>query len=67
MISHATPVKRDIAYTHNTEETTVAIRVHHCDGTTEDSVLVLNPDQTAVLSIQVEQAISKRETARQQR
>ncbi|MFJ8668576.1 hypothetical protein [Streptomyces sp. NPDC093600] len=63
MITHATPARRDIRYDPTTERTTIAITLHHLDGTSEPSTLVLTPDEIQLHAIQLEQAGERREAA----
>lgn len=64
MITHATPDRRDVRYDPATERTTIAITLHHLDGTTEPSTLVLTPDEVQLHTVQLEQAEDRRETAK---
>ncbi|WP_149185102.1 hypothetical protein [Streptomyces sp. TRM49041] len=64
-ITHARPLKRDAAYDHRAEQAVLDIEIHHTDGRTVQSVLVLTPDQVELYAIQFEQLIVKREQARQ--
>ena len=45
MITHATPVRRDITYDHDEQQATLPIALHRLDGTTETTTLVLDPAQ----------------------
>ncbi|GHF32637.1 hypothetical protein GCM10010359_39170 [Streptomyces morookaense] len=60
MISHATPVKRDMTYDRRAQQTAVPIDIHHRDGTAERTLLILTPDEMESLAIRLEQAIDKR-------
>lgn len=64
-VTHATPLKRDAAYDHRAQQAALDIEVHHADGRTTQSVLVLTPDQVELYAIQFGQLIDKREQARQ--
>ncbi|MFD7061767.1 hypothetical protein [Streptomyces sp. NPDC059906] len=64
-VTHATPLKRDATYDHRAQQTALAIEIHHTNGRTVQSVLVLTPDQMELYAIQFEQLIAKREQARQ--
>ncbi|RNL71314.1 hypothetical protein [Streptomyces sp. I6] len=64
-VTHATPLKRDATYDHRAQQAALDIEVHHADGRTTTSVLVLTPDQVELYAIQFEQLIAKREQGRQ--
>lgn len=64
-ITHATPLKQDAMYDHRAQQAALGIELHHADGRTTESVLVLTPDQVELYAIQFEQLIAKREQARQ--
>ncbi|WP_431043343.1 hypothetical protein ACQUSR_16595 [Streptomyces sp. P1-3] len=63
-VTHTTPLKRDVMYDHRAQQAALGIEMHHTDGRTTESVLVLTPDQVELYRIQLEQAIEKREKAR---
>ncbi|KAA0943011.1 hypothetical protein FGF04_00920 [Streptomyces apricus] len=64
MITHATPVKRDVTYDHRAQQAALPIVLHHPDGGTEETILILTPGEVELYSIQLEQAIARRESAR---
>jgi regulator of extracellular matrix RemA (YlzA/DUF370 family) len=64
-VTHATPLKRDATYDHRAQQAALGIEVHHTDGRSTRSALVLTPDQVELYAIQFEQLIAKREQARQ--
>ncbi|MFD9816979.1 hypothetical protein [Streptomyces sp. NPDC059080] len=64
-VTHATPLKRDATYDHRAQQAALDIEIHHTDGRTTTSVLILTPDQVELYAIQFEQLIAKRERARQ--
>ncbi|TSB20706.1 hypothetical protein [Streptomyces benahoarensis] len=64
-VTHVTPLKRDATYDHRAQEAVLGIQVHHTDGRSTQSMLVLSPDQVELYAIQFEQLIAKRERARQ--
>ncbi|MEC4020028.1 hypothetical protein [Streptomyces sp. H27-D2] len=66
VITHVTPVKRDVTYDHRAQQAAMPITVHHRDGSTTKSLMVLTPDQMELYAIQLEQVIAKRTTAREQ-
>lgn len=59
-VTHATPLKRDVAYDHRTQQAALDIEIHHTDGRTRPT-----PDQVELYAIQFEQIIAKREQAGQ--
>ncbi|MCI4085659.1 hypothetical protein MRQ86_36270 [Streptomyces sp. MMS21 TC-5] len=63
MITHATPVRRDITYHHDDHQATLPIELHRSDGTTETTALILDPTQLEVLYAQLDRAIGMREAA----
>lgn len=63
-VTHATPLKRDAMYDHRAQQAALGIEIHHTDGRTTESVLILTPDQVELYAIQFEQLIAKREQAR---
>lgn len=66
-VTHATPLKRDAMYDHRAQQAALGIALHHTDGQTTESVLVLTPDQVELYVIQFEQLITKRQQAREAR
>ncbi|MFY1678697.1 MULTISPECIES: hypothetical protein [unclassified Streptomyces] len=64
-VTHATPLRRDATYDHRAQQAALDIEIHHTDGRTTTSVLVLTPDQVELYAIQFEQLIAEREQARQ--
>lgn len=56
MITHASPQLKDITYDPGRQEFVWPITVHQLDGTTEDTRLVISPDQFALLAVQFERA-----------
>ncbi|MFK0253337.1 hypothetical protein [Streptomyces sp. NPDC090445] len=63
MITHATPVQRDIRYSHRDQTATLSITLHRLDGTTENTTLVLCPGEVELLHAQTDRAIEMREAA----
>lgn len=63
MVKDVTPLKRDLRYDHEAEQAVLPVRVYFCDGHTVDTVLVLTPAQTHVISIQLEKAVVARQDA----
>ncbi|MFF3764234.1 hypothetical protein ACFYYR_09120 [Streptomyces sp. NPDC001922] len=64
-VTHATPLKQDAVYDHRAQQAALGIEVHHTDGRTTKSVLVLTPDQVELYAIQFEQLMTKREQVRE--
>lgn len=62
-VSHVAPLQRDVTYDHRAAQAALPVKVHFRDGTTADALLVLDPDQLATVSIQLEQAIDTRARA----
>ncbi|MFJ3164362.1 hypothetical protein [Streptomyces kanasensis] len=62
-VTHATPLKQDATYDHRAQQAALDIEIHHTDGRTTTSVLLLTPDQMELYAIQFEQLIAKREQA----
>ncbi|MEK8146316.1 hypothetical protein NKH18_48865 [Streptomyces sp. M10(2022)] len=60
MITHATPQQKDITYDPKRQEFVWPITVHQLDGITEDTRLVISPDQFALLAVQIERAEGRR-------
>ncbi|MEU6330443.1 MULTISPECIES: hypothetical protein [unclassified Streptomyces] len=65
MISHVTIDQRDIAYDPRAQQAALSVTVHHRDGETEPSVLVMSPGQVELYAIQLEQAREKRKAAQE--
>ncbi|MDX3024976.1 hypothetical protein [Streptomyces acidiscabies] len=61
MITHALPQGGCIAYDPRTQEFRWPIIVHRLDASTENTTLVLGPDEFGVLMVQVEPATARRE------
>lgn len=65
MISHITIDQRDIAYDSRAQQAALSVTVHHRDGATEPSLLVMDPGQVELYAIQLGQAIAKRKSAQE--
>ncbi|MFI9076277.1 hypothetical protein ACIGW8_07200 [Streptomyces sioyaensis] len=63
MTSHITIDQRDIAYDSRAQQAALPVTIHHRDGTTEPSVLVMDPGQVELYAIQLERAIAQRKAA----
>lgn len=65
LITHATPVKRDVTYDDRALQAALPIALHRPDGGTEETILILTPGEMELYAIQLEQAIARRESARE--
>ncbi|MGW1791822.1 hypothetical protein ACWCO0_28730 [Streptomyces tubercidicus] len=65
MISHITIDQRDITYDSRAQQAALSVTVHHRDGATEPSLLVMDPGQVELYAIQLDQAIARRKTAQE--
>lgn len=63
-VTHATPLKWDAAYDHRARQAALDIEVHHADGRSTHSMLVLTPGQVDLYAVQFQQLVAKREEAR---
>ncbi|MFF8310880.1 hypothetical protein [Streptomyces lydicus] len=63
MVSHVTIDQRDVRYDPRAQQAALSVTLHYRDGATEPSVLVMNPGQIELYAIQLERAISQRESA----
>ncbi|MEU1945714.1 hypothetical protein ABZ554_25620 [Streptomyces sp. NPDC020125] len=66
MIAHITIDRRDATYDHHAEQAVLPVTIHHHDGRTEPSRLVMDPGQVEVYRIQLGQLIRARAEARKQ-
>ncbi|MEU5607971.1 hypothetical protein AB0H03_04305 [Streptomyces sparsogenes] len=64
MISHITIDKKDATYDHRAGQAALSVTVHHRDGRTEQSRLVMDPGQVELFTIQLGQLIETRAHAR---
>lgn len=60
-VTHATLTTRDAVYDHRAHQGSLAIRVHHDDGSSSDSALILTPADMERLSSQTERILAERE------
>ncbi|MGW3010923.1 hypothetical protein ACWC9R_19130 [Streptomyces sp. NPDC001219] len=60
MISHITIDQRDIAYDSRAQQAALSVTIHHRDGATEPSLLVMDPGQVELYAIQLDRAIAER-------
>ncbi|MCA1219877.1 hypothetical protein [Streptomyces sp. 8L] len=63
-VTHVTPQKRDVLYDHRAEQAALPITIHHKDGGTSESVLILTPAQVELYRMQLERLIARREEER---
>ncbi|MGW1489764.1 hypothetical protein [Streptomyces sp. NPDC002402] len=63
-VTHVSPMKRDVIYDPRAQQAALAVTVHHEDGGTSESVLILTPSQVELYSLQFEQLIARREKAK---
>ncbi|MBL1095372.1 hypothetical protein [Streptomyces coffeae] len=63
MISHVTLDQKDVSYDHRVGHAAFAVTVHHRDGTTEPSLLTVDPGQVELYALQLERAIAARKAA----
>lgn len=66
-VTHVTPQRRDVLYDARAQQAALPVTVHHEDGSTSESVLILTPAQVELYHLQLEQLISRRERAREHR
>ncbi|MEU5271494.1 hypothetical protein [Streptomyces hygroscopicus] len=64
MISHITIDRRDATYDHHAEQAVLPVTVHHRDGRTERTRLVMAPGQVELYHLQLGRMISERTAAR---
>jgi hypothetical protein len=64
-VTHISPMKRDVIYDHRAQQAALPVMVHHEDGGTSESVLILTPAQVEFYSLQFEQLIARREKAKE--
>ncbi|MCX4635039.1 hypothetical protein OG301_30725 [Streptomyces platensis] len=65
MISHVTIDRRDLTYDPRAQQAALPVTIHHREGDTEPSLLVMDPGQVELYAIQLEQAIAKRKAAQE--
>ncbi|MFF3498821.1 hypothetical protein [Streptomyces sp. NPDC003247] len=65
VITHATPIKRDVTYDGRARQAALPIALHRTDGGTEETILILTAGEVELCAIQLEQAIGRREPARE--
>ncbi|AGP55046.1 hypothetical protein [Streptomyces rapamycinicus] len=60
MISHITVDRRDATYDHHAEQAVLPVTVHHRDGRTEPTRLVMDPGQVELYFLQLGRLIDTR-------
>ncbi|MFF4523464.1 hypothetical protein [Streptomyces bluensis] len=60
-VTAVTPQKRDVLYDHRAGQAALPVIVHHEDGTTTESLLVLDPAQLEQLHQQAGRALERRD------
>lgn len=65
MITHATPIKRDVTYDDHAHQAALSIALHRPDGRTEEMSPILTPGEVELCAMQLERAIARREFARE--
>ncbi|MEU1023027.1 hypothetical protein ABZ366_13235 [Streptomyces sp. NPDC005904] len=63
-ITHVSPQRRDVAYDRQVQRASLPITVHHEDGGTSESVLILDPAQVERLHLQFAQLLARRDQGR---
>ncbi|MEU5267285.1 hypothetical protein [Streptomyces hygroscopicus] len=64
-ITHVTPQRRDVVYDARAQQAALPVAVHHEDGGTSESLLILTPAHVELYHLQLEQLIERREKARE--
>ncbi|MFJ9869045.1 hypothetical protein [Streptomyces sp. NPDC101165] len=64
-VTHVTPQQRDVVYDARAQQAGLPVTMHHEDGGTSESVLILTPAQVELYHMQLEQLIERRENARE--
>ncbi|MEV0263037.1 hypothetical protein AB0I49_17110 [Streptomyces sp. NPDC050617] len=60
-VTHVVPMARDVIYDRRAQQAALPVVVHHEDGGTSESVLILTPAQIELYRIQLDQLIELRE------
>ncbi|WP_432036986.1 hypothetical protein [Streptomyces cucumeris] len=64
-VTHVTPQQHDVVYDHRAQQAALRVTVHHEDGGTSESLLILTPAQVELYHLQLERLIKRREKARE--
>lgn len=62
-ITHVTPQRRDVVYDHRAQQAALPVTVHHADGGTSESLLILSPAEVELCHLQLDQILGRREKA----
>ncbi|MET9429815.1 hypothetical protein [Streptomyces sp. NPDC003036] len=60
-ITHVTPQRRDAIYDHRAQQAALPVTIHHADGGTSESLLVLSPAEVEMCHLQLDKIIEQRE------
>lgn len=63
-ITHVTPQRRDVVYDARAQQAALPVTMHHEDGSSSDSLLILTPAQVELYHLQLERLIERRESLR---
>lgn len=63
-VTHVTPQLRNVIYDRRAQQAALPVTVHHDDGGTSESVLVLTRSQVELYHLQFERVIERRENTR---
>jgi hypothetical protein len=63
-VTHVTPQQRDAMYDVRADQAGLPVTIHHEDGGTSESVLILTPAQLELYHLQFERLIERRAKAR---
>ncbi|MEV0124210.1 hypothetical protein AB0I16_22225 [Streptomyces sp. NPDC050703] len=63
-VTHVSPQRRDVAYDRQAQRAALPVTVHHEDGGTSESVLVLDMGQVERLHLQFTQLLERRDQGR---
>lgn len=63
-VTHVTPQRQDAIYDQRAQQVAVPVTIHHEDGGTSESLLILTPAQVELYHLQFAHLIERRENAR---
>lgn len=66
-VTHVSPLKRDVVYDHRAQQAALPVMIHHEDGGTSESVLILTPGQVELYRTQLDHIIRQRHQARERK
>lgn len=64
-VTHVTPQRRDVVYDARTQQAALPVSIHHEDGGTSESVLILTPGQVELYQLQLDRLIRLRKSAQE--